>query len=218
MTEIENLLQDRYTTKVFDPQRTISPEKIQQIKNLLRFSASSVNIQPWHFVLAASEAGKARIANSVAGSYGFNEQKIRDASHVVVLCTRVGIGQQYLQELIEQQERDGRFLQLEDKQNTLDATALFSGLHFNELKDGQHWLEKQVYLALGNLLLGAKMLGIDTCPMEGFDAFQLNSDLALRDRGLCASVIVALGYQAAGDYNAKLPKSRWSQERVFTEI
>ena len=79
-------------------------------------------------------------------------------------------------------------------------------------------MEKQVYLAVGTLLLGAGALGIDACPMEGFDMRALDEELGLREKGLTSSVIVALGYRAADDFNARLPKSRMPLERIMTRI
>ena len=51
----------------------------------------------------------------------------------------------------------------------------------------------------------AGVLGIDACPIEGFDMKAMDEELGLRARGLTSSVIVALGYRAAEDFNAKLP-------------
>ena len=53
---------------------------------------------------------------------------------------------------------------------------------------------------------------------EGFDATKMNQVLGLREQGLCACVVVAMGYHAEDDFNAKLPKSRLDQEVIFTEI
>jgi nitroreductase/dihydropteridine reductase len=79
-------------------------------------------------------------------------------------------------------------------------------------------MEKQVYLALGTLLLGAAALEIDACPIEGFDVKLLNDALDLRAQGLSAVVVVALGYRAADDFNAALPKSRLPMDEVLSEI
>ena len=73
-------------------------------------------------------------------------------------------------------------------------------------------------MALGTLLLGAATLEIDACPIEGFDAKLLNDALGLREKGLSAVVLVALGYRSAEDFNASLPKSRLPQSAVLTEI
>lgn len=75
----------RYTTKSYDASRRIPEADLQAVRDLLRFSPSSTNAQPWHFILAGTPEGKERVAKSTAGGFGFNRSKVIDASHVVVL-------------------------------------------------------------------------------------------------------------------------------------
>ena len=198
----------RHTAKAFDPARKIPEDQVARIETLLRCSPSSTNSQPWHFVLAATDEGKARIARAATSTYAYNEPKIRNASHVVVLCTRAAIDETYLQTLLDQEAREAQHR----------ARSYYVDRHRFELRDAQHWMEKQVYLALGTLLLGAATLGIDACPMEGFDQNVLDEELGLRARGFTSSVIVSLGYSSAEDFNAKLPKSRLPLETVLTRL
>ena len=67
------------------------------------------------------------------------------------------------------------------------------------------------------LALGAA-LEIDACPIEGFDVKLLNDALDLRGKGFTAVALVALGYRAADDFNAALPKSRLPMDEVLSEI
>ncbi|QYK04561.1 oxygen-insensitive NAD(P)H nitroreductase [Shewanella zhangzhouensis] len=217
MQELSLLVQKRHTSKAFDPSRTISPEQIAELKTLLQFAPSSTNSQPWHFVLASTAEGKATIAKSTE-QFAFNTPKILNASHVVVLCTKTQMDEDHLRKVLAQEKADGRFASDEAMQNQHNGRSFFVNMHRYELKDAQHWMEKQVYLALGTLLLGAAALEIDACPIEGFDATALNKELGLREQGLCASVIVALGYRSGDDFNAGLPKSRLPQADIFTEI
>lgn len=212
------LARQRYTTKVFDPGFRMTQEQVGEIKTLLQYSPSSTNLQPWHFVITGTDEGKALIARAATGRYEYNAPKIKNASHVVVLCSRSYIDELYLQSLLDCEEKDGRFIDAGAKNTQHAGRSSYADMHRFELKDLQHWTEKQVYIALGNLLLGAAMLGIDACPMEGFDASVLNRELNLREKGCTSSVIVALGRHAENDFNKKLPKSRWPQERIFTEI
>lgn len=216
--KLSELVQLRYTTKVFDPGFRIPDDQISEIKTLLQNCPSSTNSQPWHFIIAGSEEGRTRIAKAAAGRYEVNAPKIKNASHVIVLCSRSSVDDTYLDSLLENEKRDGRFIDDEAKKAQKNTRAFYSGMHRFELKDMQHWTEKQVYIALGALLLGAAMLGIDACPMEGFDPALLNQELGLRDKGFTASLIVALGKHAENDFNRKLPKSRWPQEMIFTEL
>ena len=96
--------------------------------------------------------------------------------------------------------------------------SFYVGLHRNDLKDTQQWMEKQIYLALGTLLLGAATLEIDATPIEGFDHNILDQELDLQAKGLKCVVLAALGYRGAEDFNAKLPKSRFPADSVVSEL
>ncbi len=206
----------RYTTKAFDPHKRIGSAQLEQIRTLLRFSPSSTNSQPWHFIIAGSDEGKARVAIATAtGPYSANQPKVLNASHVVVLCARTELTDAYLEHVMEQEENDGRCKTAEAKVATRKGRAFYANLH-RELDDTQHWMEKQVYIALGTLLLGAAALEIDATPIEGFDRAALDEALGLRQRGLTAVVLAALGYHSADDFNAELPKSRLPAEEIFT--
>ncbi|MGY2437992.1 NAD(P)H nitroreductase, partial [Escherichia coli] len=91
--------------------------------------------------------------------------KTLDASHVIVLCTRTQMPEEYLQALLEQEASDGRFVDEQAKAGQDKGRRRFVDLHRYDYKDLQHWMEKQTYLALGTLLLGAAALGLDATPM-----------------------------------------------------
>jgi nitroreductase/dihydropteridine reductase len=92
------------------------------------------------------------------------------------------------------------------------------GLHQQQLQDEAAWMDRQVYLALGTLLLGAGALGIDACPIEGFSPEAVDEALGLKAKGLRSRVMVALGYRSEDDFNARLPKSRLPESAVISEI
>jgi len=214
--DITRIAASRYTTKAYDPQKRIDEALMEQLQTLLRLAPSSTNSQPWHFVIAASDEGKARIAKAATGPYSANEAKILNASHVVVLCALDGLSDEHLLHVLEQEEQDGRFNSAEAKAGMHKGRGFYVNLHREELHDTQHWMEKQVYIALGTLLFGAAALGIDATPIEGFDRATLDKELGLKDRGLTAVVITALGYRSADDFNASLPKSRLPADELFT--
>lgn len=218
--KITDLLNWRYSTKEFDNTKKISNEDIAEIKTLLQMSASSTNLQPWHFVIAHTEEGKARVAKGTQGFYEFNRQKIVDASHTIVLCAKTDIDDNYMLHLLEVEAQDGRYPNDEIKQMVYGARNLFANMHKYELKDQQHWMEKQVYLNMGNLLLGAAMLEIDALPMEGIDLKALDEEFELHDKGLTAVAVVALGYRKSTDFNTpdKTPKSRLPQEEILSLV
>ncbi len=212
------IMERRYSTKKFDNTRKISAEDMKQIKELLRLSASSVNTQPWHFIIASSEEGKKQISKSTQGFYAFNDEKVLTASDIVVLSARTSMDEDYLQHILEKEDQDGRFANEEIKNGMHGGRSTFVNFHKNDYNDLQYWMDKQVYLNMGSLLLGSAALGIDAVPMEGFDVKVLNEELGLTEKGFTAVALVPLGYKANDDFNAQLPKSRLSEEEVFTTI
>jgi nitroreductase/dihydropteridine reductase len=217
--DIARFALSRHTCKAYDPGRKIPAGQVEQLKTLLRFAPSSINSQPWHFFIASSDEGRARIAKSAQqGAYAANGQKILNASHVVVFCARTILDDAYISALLAQEEADGRFPTPEGREVQKKGRNFYISMHRFEGKDTQQWLEKQVYLALGTLLLGASALEIDATPIEGFDARILNEELGLREKGLTSVVLAALGYRSADDFNAGLPKSRFPAKAVITEL
>lgn len=212
-------LQRRYATKSFDPSRTLPEPVVEQLLEALRWCPSSTNIQPWHFVIASTPEGKARIAKGATGPYSYNEAKILKASHVVLMCSRTSVDEAHLQQILAAEEQAGRFAAKPEAAAMAHNTRVsYHDFHRFEKKDVPHWLEKQIYLNLGSLLLAAGLLDIDAVPLEGIDHETLNAEFDLNARDLTAVVAVALGYRAADDFNAGLPKARLAAQDIFTLI
>ena len=210
----------RHTTKAYDPNRRIPDETVEKLKELLRFSPSSTNIQPWHFVIASTQEGKERVAKATE-KYPFNRPSILNASHVVVFASRLAVDEDYLQHVLEQEDKDGRFDADKETHKPVmhGGRSLFVNLHKQDFKDVQHWMDKQVYLNLGQFLLGAAALGVDATPMEGIEIPVLDAEFGLREKGYSAVFVVPLGYHdPEQDYNASLPKSRLPYSDILTEV
>lgn len=112
---LSTLLSQRYTTKAFDPSRKIPHATLEELLGLLRQSPSSVNSQPWHFVVASTDEGKARLAVSTQDTFAYNQPKVLNASHVIVLCTRTDMTEEHLGAILEQEDIAGRFRSEEAK-------------------------------------------------------------------------------------------------------
>ena len=93
----------RYATKAFDASKELSADQAENLKTLLQFSPSSTNSQPWHFIVASSDEGKAWVAKAASGTYVFNERKILDASHVVVFCAKTELDDAWLERVVDQE-------------------------------------------------------------------------------------------------------------------
>jgi len=215
---LNDVLKTRYATKKFDPLKKIDDSLWKDVEEALHLSPSSTNIQPWHFFVASTDEGKKRLAKGTK-KYAFNNSKILDASHVVLFCAKTEISDDYLLELLELEDKHGRFASKEAKEQYHEnVRTFFVDLHRSQLSDLGHWTEKQLYLNMGNALLGAAFLGIDAVPMEGIDTETLDREFNLQEQGLHAVAIVSFGYRAEDDYNSKLPKSRKDLESILTRI
>ena len=57
----------RHSTKAFDASKNLPRNRPSRSKLYMQYSPSSTNSQPWHFIVASTEEGKARVAKSAAG-------------------------------------------------------------------------------------------------------------------------------------------------------
>lgn len=126
-----NLAKSRYTTKKYNSNEKITDDKIQQLKEILHLSPSSINSQPWKFTFVSDEKIKSKLA---AVSY-FNEQKINEASHLVIFSAIDDIGKFETQ--IHQNLPEGAVGYYNQFIKIGSETAIKS------------WLQHQVYLSLG---------------------------------------------------------------------
>jgi nitroreductase/dihydropteridine reductase len=88
-------------------------------------------------------------------------------------------------------------------------------MHRVDLKDDDQWMAKQVYLNVGNFLLGVGAMGLDAVPIEGFDAAILDEEFGLKEKGF-TSLVVPVGHHS-GRFQRTLPKSRLPLSTVVTE-
>ncbi len=216
--DILNALRNRYSTKEFDSTKKLSETEISQLEDLLQLSPSSTNIQPWHFILATSDEGKNRVAKSAQGFFSFNESKILDAGAVVVFASKIDLTDEYLNHVLEIEDADGRFPQAEFKAQNHGARSIFAYMHKHDLKDFQHWADKQVYLNLGNFLLGVAALGLDAIAMEGIDFKALDQEFSLREKGFMSAIVVSVGHHKKTDFNKALPKSRLAKSEIIERV
>ncbi|MAF97481.1 MAG: oxygen-insensitive NAD(P)H nitroreductase [Micavibrio sp.] len=208
----------RYSTKKFDATKKISIDKLKAMKSLLQLCPSSVNSQPWYFIIAESAQAKDIFAKS-AEEQAYNVPKIKDASHVVAFCSRTAFSEQYIERLAVQGEIDGRFADAEQRQGYIDTVKHYADLHREGQRDDlQEWMARQLYLNVGSFLLGVAALGLDAVPIEGFDSDVFDQQFSLTEKGLKSYALVAVGYRASDDFNAALPKSRLPEEEIITVL
>lgn len=201
----------RYATKKFDPDRTIDDPTWKTLEQALVLSPSSFGLQPWRFLVITRPELKARL---VAASWG--QTQPAECSHFVVFTVRRGL---------DAQDVD-RFLQrtAEVRGQPVESLAGYRKVVVGSLDRARSagaldvWQTHQVYIALGQFMASAALLGIDTCPMEGIEPAQYDTLLNLQDTGYATVVACAAGYRAASDKYAALPKVRFEPGDVIRRL
>lgn len=213
MANFAELSKNRYTTKAYDANKKIPDEVFKQLCTVLRNSPSSVNSQPWHFFVVSTDAAKEKI---MPGINEFNHSRVRNSSHTIVFCARTKFNEEHLNNLLLQEEKDGRFPTEQNKKEQDIGRRRFLERNNSTPEELLTWESKQVYLAMGSLLYAAASMGINSTPIEGFDVSVMDKALGLKEKGLTSVVVVSLGYSSKEDFNAHLPKSRLPEDQIFT--
>jgi nitroreductase len=201
----------RYATKQFDPNRKISAADWATLEDVLTLSPSSGGLQPWKFIVVTDPAMRAKLSPAAWG-----QKQITDASHLVVFVSKNNFSEADVDEFLKHV-------------SVVRGAPVESLAPFREMLVGgivkrldeparNAWARNQAYIALGNLLTSAALLGIDACPMEGFDRAQFDEILGLKAKGYASAVIATVGYRSTEDKYAAAPKVRFPKQQLFTNI
>ncbi len=201
----------RYATKQFDPTRKINAQDWATLEDALLLTPSSGGLQPWKFIVVTDPAVRAKLSPA---SYG--QPQIANASHLVVFAAKRNFNEADVDAFISRAAAT-RGVSIESLAPFRDM--LVGGIvRAMDEQARDAWARNQAYIALGNLLTSAALLGIDACPMEGFDRAQYDEILGLKAQGYASAVIATVGYRAATDQSASAPKVRFPKEQVFAHV
>ncbi|WP_456389524.1 nitroreductase family protein [Profundibacter sp.] len=216
----DQILQDlgtRHTVKKYDATRKISKADLDVFLEALRLSPSSINSQPWRFVVIGSDAARARMNSTFANKFQFNQPHILDASHIILFAYDPHYTRDDFAKIVDKGIKDGRV----KPQDRDKAFGSFAFAELNTDADGftGHWTKAQLYIAMGNALHTLARLKIGATPLEGIDTDLVNEEFKSELGGYRCDVALAIGYSdAEEDFNAKLPKSRRNPEDIFVHI
>lgn len=210
-SELLGALNWRYATKKFDPTKKIPAETWSALEQALVLSPSSFGIQPWKFLVVTDPAVREKL---VPVSWGQTQPK--DSSHFVVFAVRKDLPEAHIDRYV------ARTAEL--RGSTPEALAPFKKMMMGSLEGARAkgfldtWQTHQVYIALGQFMASAAVLGVDTCPMEGLEPAKYDEILGLTGTGYATVVACAAGYRAGDDKYATLPKVRFSVADVIQHV
>jgi nitroreductase len=187
-SELLDAMRWRYATKAFDANRKISDDVWSALEESLVLSPSSFGLQPYRFLVIHDPGTRERLL-----PHAWGQRQVVDASHFIVFAGRTSVTEAEIDTFIAHIART--------RGVTPESLASYRGMMMGMLlSDGfkplvPHWTARQAYIALGNLLTCAALLGVDACPMEGFVPAEFDQVLGLPAQGLASVVCCALGYR-----------------------
>ncbi len=204
-----NKLNWRYATKIFDTNKKLSDEQVENLIEAFRLSPSSYGLQPWKLIMVSNPETREKLKAA-----SWNQGQITEASNLFVLCRKNNIDAEYVNGFIKEV---GAAKGIQDLSILDGYKNMMTGSVENN-PDQNSWNAKQVYLALGFMMSVCADMEIDSCPMEGFDAGQYSEILGLSDAGLTPCVVLPAGYRSESDSMSDMVKVRKSKEQIFLEI
>ena len=212
--EIIALQHQRYATKKFDPTRRISDEDWATLVEVERLAPSSLGFEPWKMLLLNNEAMKQDLKPMAWGAVSM----LDGASHFVIYLARKGVN--YETAYIEKLMQEVRHRSYDPNSAYAHRIKSFqeSDAQLNDERSLFDWASKQTYIQMANMMNAATLMGMDSCPIEGFDKAKVEA--YLEEKGVLdtsefgVSVMCAFGYR---DEDIK-PKVRWNTESIYEVI
>jgi nitroreductase len=201
----------RYAVKKYDPTKKISTQDWATLEEVLRLSPSSFGLQPWKFYVVQNPEIRKKLTPA---SWG--QTQVETCSHFVVLTTLKKIDEAYAKHYIESiaQTRGQKFSDLEGFYKSIVGAVVNGPLSART----QEWTQRQVYIAMGNLMNAAALIGVDTTPMEGLEPGKYDEILNLTATPYATVAAVACGYRAADDGLQHAKKSRFPKSEMIVTL
>ena len=207
-TDLLEQLNWRYAVKQFDPTQTISPQIWSALAESLVLTPSSYGLQPWKFIVITNPEIRAQLK-----PFSWNQAQITDSSHLVVFTIKKNISIADVDHFIAR-TAEVRGITVESigfYRNMIASDVVYGPRSLN----ANEWATRQAYIALGNFMTSAALLGVDTCPLEGIEPAKYDKVLGLPEKGYATVVAAAAGYRAVDDKYATLAKVRLPQAEVI---
>ncbi len=196
-----NSLYFRHACKVFDRDKKVDKESLELILESARLAPSSFGMEPWRFEVICNKSLKEQLK-----PHCWNQNQITNCSHLIAIIatTKAPTQIEYIESMFAR-----RGLSTEATKAYVDRYLDY----INNLDSVTEWVKRQCYIASSHMMVYASLLGIDTCPIEGFDKDGVNSTLELDTNIEEIALLLPIGYRK----NSKNPpKARKRFEDVIT--
>ncbi len=205
--EFLEIMDFRHACKLFDETKKISDEDMHYILEVARKSPSSFGMEAWKFLVITNDELRKKLK-----PFCWNQPQITTCSHLVIILA--GIDTLKVESGVVRSQLMRRNL----PQDKLDS---FIELYASHLKDTLNsdekiyqWSARQTYIASANMMNAAATIGIDSCPIEGFEKENVEKVLELDKTKYQVAMILPFGYRV----NEQSQQLRSSFERVVEFI
>ncbi|SFV56240.1 Oxygen-insensitive NAD(P)H nitroreductase / Dihydropteridine reductase [hydrothermal vent metagenome] len=178
----------RHACKLFDETKKISDKEINYILEAGRTSPSSFGMEAWKFLVITNKELKAKLRPVC-----WNQVQITSCSHLVVILAGIKNAKP------SSGEPQKRFRRRPLSQEKIDA---YISLYSNHLRDTlssdkniYHWTARQCYIAGANMMTAGAFIGIDSCPIEGFEKAKVEEILGLDRAEYQVAMLLPFGYR-----------------------
>ncbi len=201
----------RYATKKFDAAKKIPGDVWAALEQSMVLAPSSFGLQPWKFLVITDAAVKAKLT-----PISWNQTQAVESSHFVVFTVRKGLDAAYVEHYFDRvSEVSGAPKSAFDGYKKMMLGSVEQARAAGTI---DVWQTNQVYIALGQFMASAALLGVDACPMEGIDREKYDEVLGLKGTEFATVVACAAGYRASDDKHASDKKVRFKASEVVAHI
>jgi len=186
--EFLKIMNFRHACKIFDETKKISDEDIHYILEVARKSPSSFGMEAWKFLVITNDELKEKLK-----PFCWNQAQITTCSHLVIVLAGIDTLK------VESGIVRSQFMRRNLPQEKLDAYMKLYVSHLSETLSSDEkiyqWSARQTYIAAANMMNAAAFIGIDSCPIEGFEKENVEKVLKLDTSKFQVAMLLPLGYR-----------------------
>jgi nitroreductase len=151
---VNQTLLERRSIKSYDPEYKLSDQQFQQLMTNALLAPTSFNIQHWRFLRITDQAIREQLK-----AVAWDQAQVTDASEILVITADTQAWNKSPERYWENTDQDKQ--------------ALLVNL-LKDFYDGREWLQRDEAIRSGamaaqNIMISAKSMGLDSCPMIGID-------------------------------------------------
>jgi len=178
----QDAIKQRRAIKQFDPTHEMPGATEEELLSLAMLSPTAYNIQNWRFVVVKNKALREQIKQAAWG-----QAQVTDSSLLIVLCA----------DLKAWEKQPGRYWANASPDVRGTMVPMIDGYYRDKAQVQRDEAMRSCGIAAQTLMLAAKALGYDSCPMDGFD-FDKVGELINLPNDHVVTMFVTIG-KAAGD-------------------